>query len=919
MMQSDVPQLPPRGQVGYLPGVPGWLDVGSDIAIFLAYLVIAGGIVCFLWRQRKLSKPSLWWLIVAFLALSGLTHLAEASLAWYPWQDYATAIEAGAALVSILTVVALYRHRLFLRKIPSLERVEEERTKELADSELRHRLLIESVKDYALIMMDAEGNITSWNSGAERIKGYAAAEILGRNYTIFYPREDVERGVPQHELQRAARLGRVENEGWRVRKDGSLFYASAILTAVRDEEGRLQGFSKVTRDITEKRAAEQRLREQRAFMSRILENLADGVVACNAAGELTFFNRAAREWHGIDAQSMPAGELPRAYGLYQGDGVTPMREEDVPLLRALRGERVREVEMTIKTEGQPERHLVANADAIRDGEDGTLIGAVAVMHDFTRQRQAILAERLTAERLLLATTLGRIGVWDWLIDSPQVAINDEIAEIYGLTGERMIAVEEFATSIHPEDREAAQERLRGMLNREIEEVDHGCRIIRRTDGEVRFIHTIAKAIADGTGRVSRVIGMTFDVTKERERERELSQALETQRDLTRAAQAGERVKSEFLAVMSHEIRTPMNGILGFAEMLKRSAQLSGDERVAVESINSSGRSLQRILNDVLDVSSLGAGQLNIVYGDYSPRELLGQIETLFRPQAEKAGLKFAVQVADDVPELVSGDEVRVRQILLNLIGNALKFTARGGISVSLRRATEAEMEVVVRDSGEGVPKDQSERIFDAFQQSDSSLARRHGGTGLGLSISRSLARLMGGEILMQSEVGRGSSFSLRLPLLESANPAGPEPSTPSLDSGFAAIYPQSILIVEDDAINLRLIKMVLKRLGYEVETAGDGLEAVDFYERRRPDCILMDIQMPRMDGIEATRRIRKHEAEQGVAPAFIVAVTANTVAQDHDEAMQAGVSGYMYKPINLEDLAVHLRQSFEERRRREAD
>lgn len=518
------------------------------------------------------------------------------------------------------------------------------RTAELRASEERFRLMIEQVQDYAIFLLSAEGIVTTWNAGAQRAKGYTAEEILGRHFSCFHSVEDVRAGLPGRLLSDAMARNVVRHEGWRIRKDGSRFWAEVTMTAIRDEKGALRGFAKVTHDLTERR-------------------------------------------------------------------------------------------------------------------------------------------------------------------------NAEIA---------------------------------------------------------------------------------------------LKQALEAQRDLTRKAQAGEKARSEFLAIMSHEVRTPMNGIIGYADLLATSPDLSQETRQYVDILAQSGQALLRILDDILDFSGLEAGSMKIEKEAFAPRQLIDDVRLLLAPVAARKGLELRAEVAAEVPEILVSDAGRLRQVLINLGGNAIKFTDSGAVTIRLAPAeveSRAVWDLSVADSGPGLSEEQQKKIFEPFVQGDGSSSRRHGGTGLGLAISRRLVEMMGGTLSVVSRMGEGSKFMARLPMKAGMvrRREGVSRVVQHQDD-FATEHPLKILVAEDDAINLKLTLTLLGKLGYKAVSAKNGREAVEQFARELPTCILMDLQMPEMDGIEATLAIREMERSVGRRPVHIVALTANTDAGDRQRCLAAGMSVHVNKPIRRERL-----------------
>lgn len=393
-----------------------------------------------------------------------------------------------------------------------------------------------------------------------------------------------------------------------------------------------------------------------------------------------------------------------------------------------------------------------------------------------------------------------------------------------------------------------------------------------------------------------------------ERERRTNQILKEAKE---AAEAGARAKAEFLAVMSHEVRTPMNGVLGMIRLVLDSP-LPAADRQRLETACQSAEGLLTVLDDALDYSRLDNGQEQTAIAPLPLHRTVQAVAELMEPRARDKGLSLTIDIAPGTPEWVEGDVVRLRQILFNLLGNAVKFTLTGGVRVRVqvdRPATDpatdsapARLILTVADTGIGIPPDQQDRIFQAFSQADASISRRFGGAGLGLAICRRLAEQMGGTIAVSSAPDAGSRFTLTLPVRPAATP---EPPAPVEEAGVAAPA-LSLLVVEDDPVNQQVTVEVLRRAGHRTDVVAGGAEAVALAAERRYDVILMDMQMPGIDGPEATRRIRALPAPFGQVP--VVALTANAMQNDIRRCHEAGMVAHVTKPFAPAHLLAVLRQ-----------
>jgi two-component system, sensor histidine kinase len=375
---------------------------------------------------------------------------------------------------------------------------------------------------------------------------------------------------------------------------------------------------------------------------------------------------------------------------------------------------------------------------------------------------------------------------------------------------------------------------------------------------------------------------------------------EERAEALRLAQRQSSVKSQFLATMSHEMRTPLHGILGLTRMLQNEQPAQPGEQLAL--IERAGEHLLTLINDILDFSKLEAGQVRLSPQVFDLAALIDDVVSLSVPSAFQSGLTLTTRLHMQRPCFVRGDPSRLRQVLHNLIGNAIKFTEAGAVTVVAKhRGSRAR--IAVHDTGVGISADELPRIFDAFHQADSSFTRRFGGTGLGLTIARELARAMGGDLVCTSRQGRGSCFTVTVDLKPAADPA-----PVSVAGALGPALHGHVLLAEDNPVNALVAEAALKKMGLTVELVEDGLQALASFRAQPPDLVLLDCQMPVMDGFEAVRRMREHEGEQGLPRTPVVALTANALQGDREHSLAAGMDEHLAKPFRDEELRAVLRR-----------
>ena len=529
------------------------------------------------------------------------------------------------------------------------------------------------------------------------------------------------------------------------------------------------------------------------------------------------------------------------------------------------------------------------------GEIGGVVCAALEITDLVRAVET--AER-SEQRLQVAAQIAELHVWE-LDYQRQTLVQDEgMAKIFG----RVLTFEELAadtsSTIHPEDRALIAEPWARAVEKD-EPYFPEYRVARE-DGKEVWVACTVKLVRDETGQPLRLLGALQNITARKQAEAALVQAKEE-------AEAANRAKSTFLATMSHEIRTPLNGVLGMAQAMARD-ELSPVQRDRLDVVRQSGETLLAILNDVLDLSKIEAGKLELEVAPFDLEELALGAHAAFTAIANKKGLSFNLVVEPQARGAYLGDSTRLRQVIYNLVSNALKFTPSGEVRVRLSRDG-GDLCVEVSDTGVGMSPDQLDRLFRKFEQADASTTRRYGGTGLGLAICRELCELMGGAIGAVSVEGEGTTFIARLPM-EPA-PAGSVQAHAAAEAAQDELPPLRVLAAEDNIINQLVLQTLLHQAGIEPVMVADGAQAVEVWRTGAWDVILMDVQMPVMDGPTATRAIREEETRLGRPRTPIVALTANAMAHQVAEYYGAGMDDFVPKPLEAALLFAALERTLE--------
>jgi len=895
------------------------------------------------------------------------------------------------------------------------------------ESEERFRILVGGVQDYAIFTLDPHGKVVTWNAGAELMKGYSADEIIGQSFSRFYPQEDIDRGKPEEDLQIAVSDDRFETECWRERKDGSRFYANLVITAVRSRSGSLLGFSEISRDITERKRAEEAQHKSAEEFRAAFEDAPFGMCLSSLDNQLLRVNQALCQLLGYSKEELLAEG---SHGLTHSDDLERLRRAADEMSSGRAASAEFEKRYIHKQGNVIWVHMKISVVQDRRGEPAHFITHV---QDITDRRH--MEDELRKLVSVVGSSSDFIGTAT--MEGKVTFVNPAGRRMVGLDGTAPLpgTILDFVT-------DGEQERFRNDAVRTI--LEKG-----RWDGETEFRHwktgtpipmwqSIFQITEESTGRPIAMATICRDITERKRAEADLKKAKEN-------AEAANRSKSEFLANMSHEIRTPMNGIIGMTDLVL-DTELSSEQAEYLDMVKGSAEALLTLLNDILDFSKIEAGKLEMDYLSFDLRKSLGEVVKTLAIRAQQKGLEVIFDVASEVPTNVVGDPARIRQVLVNLVGNSIKFTERGEIEIKVQTEAQsaegAVLRISVRDTGIGIPVEKQQKIFEAFSQADSSTTRKYGGTGLGLTIVGQLVGLMGGKLWVESEAGKGSTFyftvqvgsgvaalpiespdvsrlagvpvllvddnvtnrriledsvirwkmiptvvagaaaaiqalqhalasgaqlplvltdahmpdidgfgliekirldprlaNVRIVILTSDGERGDAARCQELGvaaylskpfdrlelrdvllhvlagdlakSGKRALVTRytlqekrqslSFLVAEDNAVNRTLIARLLESRGHSVVLAQNGREALEALDKQPFDIVLMDVQMPEMDGFEATKLIREKEEASGTYLP-IIALTAHAMQGDEERCLVCGMDGYVTKSINLEEL-----------------
>jgi len=765
----------------------------------------------------------------------------------------------------------------------------------LLESEVKYRAFFENSMD-AIMLTNSYGNTISVNDAACKMFGYTEEELikLGRSGV-----EDATDSRLSVFLAERHLNGKTLGEVSFVRKDGTRFPAEISSAVFRHHDG-ADHASMIIRDITNRKKAENELKQKNTFIQTILDNLPIGISLNKIdLGSAFYANKKFEEIYG-----WPVGEMKDIVGFFEK--VYPDRTYREEILKRVTTDiQLGDIsrmhwEDCIVTHKDGSKHII-NAVNIPLFEQNTMVSTVI---DITEGKRA------ENEIVILAQSLKSVNecvsITD--LDNKIIFVNESFLKTYGYDINELIGENINIVSSSDNPPEKVNEILKATIRGEWQ----GELLNKRKDGSEFPIFLSTTIIEDKDNKVLGLIGVATNITDRKKTEKELIEA-------KNKAEESDRLKSAFLANMSHEIRTPMNGILGFAELLKE-PMLTGEEQLEyIGIIERSGIRMLNIINDIVDISKVESGQMEVSIKETNINEQIEYLYTFFKPEAHQKGIQFRYKNSLPSKEaILRTDREKLYAILTNLVKNAIKFTHVGaiefGYNLNVGREP-AELEFFVKDTGAGISKEHQAFIFERFRQGNESLNRNYEGAGLGLTISKAYVEMLGGRIWVESDPDgksgeKGSIFYFTIPY-------NIESKEKKVDSIGGSVHPEEclihsngsglkILIVEDDVISEKLIKATVKMFSKEVLKAGTGVEGVEAC-RNNPDIdlVLMDIKMPEMDGLEATRQIRQFNKE-----VIIIAQTAFALTGDREKAIGAGCNDYIAKPIKKAELMVLIQKYF---------
>lgn len=754
----------------------------------------------------------------------------------------------------------------------------------MSEDKLREYLLIVSSSSELMSLIDDQYRYVNVNQAyldayqrkSEDIEGHTIAEMFG---------EDTFQKIIKPNIDKCLLGEHLTDQYWFTFPNGQKAYLDVKYNPVLEVDGTISGVTVSARDITDLKKAEEQLNIFKLFA----EESGVGFGMANLDGEITYINSRLSSMAGYTDSSELIGKS--IFDSYLGAHKDKIYKEILPEIKR-KGQYTGEIDL-VRKDGIV-IHTIENFFIIRNEFEQPVSYALTVT-DITDRKLAEEALQQSESNFRTIFTNAAIGIDVVDRKGRFLQVNQALVDMMGYAQEEMLNMK-ISDVTHPDDLDLSANPLSKLFDGESDFYRIEKRYVRKS-GEVFWADLSVTDYYDVVNDRKLAIGTIIDINESKRLQQELRKSREE-------AIKANKAKSEFLANMSHEIRTPLNAVIGFTELLETMVE-DRKQINYLESIKSGGKNLLMLINDILDLSKIEAGKLEFKFEPLNPYLIIDEIKQIFSIKIAEKDIDFIVQVEDDIPASLILDEVRLRQVIFNLIGNAIKFTESGYVKFSVSKlisdhdTSKIDLMVDVEDTGIGIPADQQDRIFDAFQQQSGQSTRKYGGTGLGLSISKRLVEMMGGEIRLKSEVGKGSVFSFTLKNVAIGATLENVADEEEFDIGNIQFEKAKIMIVDDVESNRRIISENFSSPNIKLIEAEDGHKAVLLASQFMPDVIFMDIRMPVMDGFEASRLIK---TKRKTANIKIIALTASVRSEDQDDDYQKYFDGYLRKPVTRVEL-----------------
>jgi PAS domain S-box-containing protein len=757
--------------------------------------------------------------------------------------------------------------------------------RELQETQEKYQVLAEHAQDL-ITTCTTDGTLLYVSPSVYTLLGYEPDEVTGKSFKSYCYPGDYPDPMELSSIGNGCKM-RV------LHKEGHYIWMETLAKPVAGEQGEVSQIVSISRDITQHKDADRRLRESRQRYKSLFEYNPAAVYSLNLKGEYSAVNS-----NMVQMLDIPRSKLiGRSFLSNLEKSEKNKGEAFFELVK--QGEPQYYETRVVSSSGRKIEVSVTNVPIIVDKE---MVGVYGIVSDITERKEYTeRIQELSKQHELILNTVTE-GIYGLDTDGVTMFMNPAAASMFGYEADEFIGKSSHPIIHHSradgsyfpkEECPIHMTVMDGHARSVMEDV------FWRKDGSSFLVQYQVTPIID-EGQIRGAVIVFNDVTGERE----IVRAKET-------AELAAQAKSEFLSLVSHEIRTPMNGIVGMTELLV-GTDLSEEQREYAQIIQESGDALLNILNDILDFSKLESGKMALAYEPFSLRKMLEQVAELFKPRADEKHLEIRFRLNPSIPDYMAGDAMRIRQILVNLVGNALKFTDQGSIEVTVdmikgSRPEDTVLDFAVEDTGIGIPADKLDQLFQSFSQLHPVINRKYGGTGLGLVISKRLVEIMGGSISVESTEGKGSIFRFAIPA------ARVEASGEKSASEFqhdrtrqSDKVAMRILVAEDHPVNRKILQEYLEKLGYQADVCTNGVEAIDAISQNVYDIVLMDIHMPVMDGLKATDLLHRLIPEDRIPP--IIAVTGNTKREDKEACLEIGMRDFISKPVMLSELKRVLQQ-----------